>query len=354
MRRAWLVAVAVAMAAGGAALAGDGAPASVTFGDRVWRLQRSVATASMPWSVRPSPDGASLYVAHVGVGKRHRDNVWRYDAGTLKVEARAAFRGHGVETVFAPGGALYVTNSRAHQLVELDPRTLEVKRAIATDRVPKDVVLSPDGALAYVASWGEGTINVIDLHAGEAVASIRTGGNTRGVAITGDGARVYAMSFAADAVVAIDAERREVIARVKPCANPRHAVVTPDGDHLLVTCYGESRVVAVRTRDHEVARSIDVGRGPKTIALTPDGRFAVTADERSDSMSIIELATWESTTLPLPGDKPCGVAVSPAGDRVYVTARGSHELLELTVGDRTTPRRGTDTSRSSRRSPGGP
>lgn len=288
-----------------------------------WRVVGRVKTSSMPWSV--SATETSLYVAHVG--RKDRDNVWRYDAETLEVVARSRFPGHGVETSLTRDRAsLYVTNSRKHELLELDPEDLSVRRRLPTGKTPKHFVLSRDESTAYTANWSSGDVTATELSSAEQTWRVRTGRHARGVAIAPDG-DVYVANFGAGDVVAIDTERRTVAARARACTNPRHIVVV--GDRLLVTCFGAGKLAVFDRTSLERTHLVDVGRGPKTIAVSPERSLAVTADERGNSITFVDLATLSTETMQLSARKPCGIAFSPTGDVIYVTARGSHELLKL-------------------------
>lgn len=313
MSRAGVAAVALICSFAGAARA-DG-----------WRVESETNTGSMPWSVTVSPEGATLWVAMVGL--KDRDNVWRYDASTLEVQAKSKYRGHAVETILVAGGKrLLVTNSRRDELVELDAEDLSVERRLSAGKIPKDFRVSADETTAYLANWGGHGLTILDLDSGDK-DFVRTGRHARGIALAPDGSEAYVTNFGARSVAVVDLESLEVTARIKTCKNPRHVVVV--GDQLLVSCFGASHVLVIDRQDREVVRKLKVGKGPKTIALAPDGSFAVTADERGNSVSFIDLSTWQVDTVKLPARKPCGVTISPDGDKVYVTARGSHELLVL-------------------------
>jgi YVTN family beta-propeller protein len=299
--------------------------ASVGIADQ-WREDGDARAGSMPWSVTVSADGDTLWVSMVGL--RNRDNVWRYDADTLEVKAKASYRGHAVESVLIDGGArLVVTNSRDDKRMVLDAETLEVERAIEVGRIPKDFRLTADEKTAYIANWGGGSLSVVDLEAGKLTHDIRVGRNARGVALSPDGGEAYVMAFGPDEVIVVDTATRKVEARIDACKNPRHAQVV--GDHLLVTCFGARHVAVIDRNERKVVRKLRVGRGPKTIAVSPDQTIAVTADEKSNTLSFIDLESWTVNTVKTTGRKPCGVQFAPDGSRLYVTARGSHELIVL-------------------------
>ena len=292
-----------------------------------WRLVATTATGSMPWGVSVARDGASVHVTHVGY--KDHDNVYRYDAGTLAIEARAKFRGHAVESVPSPDGrTLVVTNSRRHELVVLDAASLALVARHGTGKIPKDLRLAPAGDIAYVADYGSNTLSAIDLVRGGR-RSVPVGKRPRGVAISTDGSRVYVANQGSRSVSVVDAATLAVVSTVRVCSAPRHIAVTPDGKWLLVSCFGSRQLAVLDARSHEVVRHVDVGAGPKTVVTTHDGRVALVANESGDSLTLVDLSSWAALTVPLPADKPCGLAVAPDDRRVYVTARGSHQLLVL-------------------------
>lgn len=290
----------------------------------VWEVVARVDTGSMPWGVTVSADGADLYVTHVG--QKDRDNVRRLDAATLELEARAKFRGHAVESALtADGKTLYVTNSRKHVLLALDAETLAVTARHPTGKIPKDFRLAADGSSAYVADYGGGTLSVIDLATGDRTA-VKVGRAPRGVALSPDGATAFVTNMGSGTVTVVDTATLDVTATWKACRSPRHVVAISEA-RVLVGCYGARNVVVLDAATGKKLRTVRVGRGPKTIALTPDGATAITANERDDSITFIDLSSYDTTTLGDVGDQPCGVTVSPDGTSVYVTGRGSDELI---------------------------
>lgn len=279
----------------------------------------------MPWGVSFSPDGARLYVTHVGL--RDHDNVWRYDRTTLEVKAAAKFPGHAVESVStADGKTLYVSNSRKDELLALDAETLAVTARFATGRIPKDFRLSPDERRIYVADYGGGTLTVIDVGGGE-TRQVKVGKHPRGVALSPDGATAWVTNMGSKTVSVVDTATLKVTTTVKVPSTPRHAVVTGDGRFVLVTCFGGREVVVLDAATGEIARRVKVGKGPKTVVITRDGKVALTADERGGTVTLIDLATWDALTVDVGEKQPIGLAVAPDDSRVALTARGSDRLL---------------------------
>jgi YVTN family beta-propeller protein len=302
-------------------------PSPGSAAEPTWRLVQRAKTGSMPWGASVSPDGKWLYVTHVG--NKDHDNVFRYDAATLRVEARAQFPGHAVESIVSRDGKrLFVSNSRKHELLVLDAMTLAVEARLATGRVPKDFRLSPDERLAYVADYGSDTLSVVDLRGERARQRVRVGRHPRGVATSPDGKTIYVSNNGSRTLSVVDAASLSVTT-VEVCPSPRHVVVSPDGASVLVGCLGSGRLVVLDAATRKVTRRLEVGRGPKTVLVTRDGKLAISADERGNSLSMVDLGSGTTETLPLAARGPCGLALSPDERRLYVTARGSHEVLVL-------------------------
>jgi YVTN family beta-propeller protein len=303
--------------------------ASVAAADRArstprWRVVEQVRTGSMPWGVI-ARDG-NLYVAHVGYSGR--DNVYRYDA-RLAVAARARFPGHAVELALTRDGkTLYAGNSRADRVMALDASTLAVRATYPTGSGPKDLCLSRDERTIYTGNFNANTVSAISLDGG-APSSIVVGDGPRGLETSADGQKLYVASLRASTVSVIDTATRRVQRTIAGCRGAAHAALSPDGKLLFVTCYGARHVQVIDTATDEPVRLVEVERGPNPIAVTPDGRYALVGNEFSSSLSAIDLASWEVSSLPVPIDRPTGLFVDPTGRRVYLTGRGTTQLLVL-------------------------
>lgn len=293
-----------------------------------WRLFGGVLAGSQPKSVQVAASGA-IYVANTGF--HDRDNVDRWDPVTLETVATAQFKGNAVEQVLSPDQkTLYVSNFYHQEVLALDAGTLRVRRRYQAGRVPKHLAISADGARLFVSNWDDDTTRIIELATGES-ATIAVGKEPRGTVLSRDQATVYVVNFSSDDITIIDAATRTVKKTIAAadlgCDAPRHAVVTRDDARVLVTCYHEREVVVIDRKTDTVERRVQVGKGPKTIDVSFDGRFAYTADYKGHGISVIDLATWESRTIPLPVWRASGLAVSPDDRRIYVTGWDSRNLV---------------------------
>jgi YVTN family beta-propeller protein len=141
---------------------------------------------------------------------------------------------------------------------------------------------------------------------------------------------VYVTEFGSNEISVIDTGTLEIIATIDPhCRAPRHAVATRDDKFILATCYGGNEMLVIDRTTDQIVRRVVVGRGPKTVDVSRDGKVAFTADYRDNTLSFIDLATWQTKQIPLPVHKTSGVTVTHDDSRVYVTGWDSRNLIVI-------------------------
>ncbi|MBI2897143.1 MAG: YncE family protein [Deltaproteobacteria bacterium] len=291
-----------------------------------------IETGSQPKGVSLSPDGSRIYVTVFG--RPDHDNVWVYDAATLRRVGTVSFEGNAVESISSRDGRrLFVTNFRRNRVEVIDTRTLQVTGEIEVGKNPKTMALSADGKTLFVANWSSHTISVVDLERERVVDTLRVAQNPRGMVVTGQG-RLYVASFTDDVIDVFDGPRGGLhrTDRLRVCAVPRHLVMSPDEEHLYVSCYRKSLLGTVDTDDNTVQR-IPIGRSPKTIDVSADGRWVVSADYGEGTVSVVDTRamqmrrTWiDDLTM------ATGLALSRSGPlRVYITSFDSNQLFVMGI-----------------------
>jgi YVTN family beta-propeller protein len=105
----------------------------------------------------------------------------------------------------------------------------------------RDVALSPNGAIAYVASCGPdvgAVVDVIDTRTNKITNTRKIaeiGGVFTGLTISGDGDRAYLVSD--DSITVLCTLTHDVIGVVRATARPSCLVESPDGTHLYIADY---------------------------------------------------------------------------------------------------------------------
>ncbi len=110
--------------------------------------------------------------------------------------------------------------------------------------------------------------------------------------------------------------------------SPVDLVLTPDEKWLLTANQTSDSVSLVRLSDGSIVREIACGKHPAAIALTPDGRRALVSATYSGQLRVLaidgeRLRAAGSITL---GFEPRGLAVAPDGKLAYVALTAANEV----------------------------
>jgi DNA-binding beta-propeller fold protein YncE len=136
----------------------------------------------------------------------------------------------------APRGLLVVVNSDEDTLALVDPLHPKVVAKIATSQHPQDVVVSPEGSLAYVAEMG----------------TMEAPGNT---------------------VAVVDLRARQIVKRFSlgRATLPHLLALSRDGQTLWAACAPENAIVELDTHDGTIRKIWDTQqKGSYLVAVTPD------------------------------------------------------------------------------------
>jgi YVTN family beta-propeller protein len=173
----------------------------------------------------------------------------------------------------------------------------------------------------------------------------------------------------------IDLETGEEVLRRGSCTNPHELATSPDGQHVALACYGGTTVDIFRTSDLERVQSAELGenarphgivwhdsgtlyataegrqsvfridwspgedialtefatgkQGSHMIAVSPDETAAWTTDLSSKTVTRIGLRGALDPLSVTVGEEPEGIALSPDGETLWVSARGSNQAFAL-------------------------
>jgi YVTN family beta-propeller protein len=224
-----------------------------------------IATHPLALSVRDlvvSPDGKYVYASRNGAGGA---DVAVLDTTTGRVEALDLAAEPGTTTecvrVSPDGGRLYVaTNGPAGgRLVvigaagHMGSRRKNSTRWRVIDTVEiglpiRDVAVSPNGAIAYVASCSPelgAVIDVIDTRTPKIAGTRKIGeisGILTGLTLSGDGDRAYLVTD--DGITVLCTLTHDVIGTVGVAKQPSCVVESPDAKYLYIADYSGKVTVA--------------------------------------------------------------------------------------------------------------
>jgi YVTN family beta-propeller protein len=110
--------------------------------------------------------------------------------------------------------------------------------------------------------------------------------------------------------------------------SPVDLVLTPDEKWLLTANQTSDTVSLLRVSDGAVVAEVGCGKHPSAIALTPDGRRVLVSGTYSGDLNVFDLdgtSLGPSGSLRL-GFEPRGIAVSPDGKLAYVALTAANEV----------------------------
>lgn len=292
---------------------------------------KAVATVPVghgPHEAAMLSDGRTAAVSDYGDSKKPGSTITLLDVAKAErvgtIELPPGARPHGLEAL--SDGRLLVTAEGIGELLLVDPKARRVEHRVPTHQeVSHMVVATPDGARAFVANIGSGTVTVVEGK--KAIRQIATGKGAEGIAMTPDGHEVWVTNREADTVSVVDTKSLEVVATIPAARFPIRVKITPDGKRALVSCASSGDVavfdVAARKEtsriplDKEAVSGAEsrlfsnqFGKSPVPVGLlvAPDGRRAWVASTNADVVSVLDLEKLVVVGRLTAGREPDGLA----------------------------------------------
>ena len=206
-------------------------------------------------------------------------------------------------------------NPRALHLIDVATRTLKQTIGIANSFV--GVAFNPSGSTIYVGGGASNDVKMFSRTANGTFSPAGTipiaGAAPSGLSLSPDGRRLYVALNMTHEVAAIDTATSTVVRRIPVGIYPYTTITSVDGSKVYVSNWG--------------------GRVPGPGDFT-DGLFPVVVDRRtgipvSGTVSVIDTASAAVVKTIDVGLHPTGMALSPSGDRVYVTNANSDTVSVL-------------------------
>lgn len=145
------------------------------------------------------------------------------------------------------------------------------------------------------------------------------------VVISPDGARAYVSDPGNNGVAVVDTTTRTIIATIGGLSDPMELALSPNGQRLYVV--RPDRVSVINTATNTITGDIaglfapeGESPTPQDIAVSPDGTFAYIVNSRGGVMSVVDTATNTvvNTITGLDG-RTVNVAFNKSGTRAYVS-----------------------------------
>lgn len=258
----------------------------------------------------------------------------------LPADVRAQDRADVLDRVVVRAQDRVVVLDRAEdRALVVHPVNGDVLASIPTGPEPREVVVSPDGRLAYVSSAGRaggrrgaeaGSITVLDLEENRVKAVFRPGGSHRlnGIGLNRSGRRLWVASEAQAGILELDAGDGSLLMLWRTGGVRSHALtLTPDGRKLYVA-NGHSDSLSIIDRVNVVGHRVPTGAGPEGLDLSPDSGEVWVVNRLDNSITVVD-ARRETTvaTLVSGGMEPVRIRFRPATEEAWVAHHRSRSIV---------------------------
>ncbi len=256
------------------------------------------------------------------------------------------------EVAFTPDGARALVTERDEGAVAvIDAATGRVLRHQPTGgEEPTGLAVTPDGKLALATNSYSGSLAFLDLDAGK-TETLPLPGMPWDVVVSPDGARAYVSVSQLDQVAVVDLATRKVVGRMPTGRRPRALDITPDGKVVVSANMTQGSVSFLDT-----ATLSPIGQAPtpavnmRGVAVYPNGRVAYCTGQRAQNERPTETAVgiWSNQAFHVVpgGDRngaeniwldiigqdvsdPDQVVFDPQRRRAFITCSGGHSVQVL-------------------------
>lgn len=310
------------------------AAASASFIDPVTGATvATVATGEGPHEIAVAPDGARAVVTNYGAERPGSSLT------VLDLTTRTAARTIDLAVLQRPHGVAWLPDGR-HVVVTIETDSLlavvDVDSGAVVGRIPTRqggshmVAVSPDGAFAYVANIGSGTVSMLDVAGRYLVRTAAAGAGAEGIAVSPDGAELWVTNRGANSVAVLDAATLAPLDTLASADFPIRVAFAPGGELAVVTnarsgtlrlfdAFERDTIATIvlpidSTRTRGTMLGPEFGRGtgvPIGVLVSPDGRWAFVANANADLVTVVDLAERRVVGYLPTGREPDGLAWVP-------------------------------------------
>ncbi len=229
---------------------------------------------------------------------------------------------------------LVVSKIERLTIFKVQDRTLTEIKKLPIGKYALEVWVAPNGKRAYVSNGDSNSITVVDLDTLEVAATITHPNllGPDGAAMTPDSKTMYVAAMKRDSVFVIDAQTNKVVKEIPvQIKTPRRVLLSPDLKRLYVAGNKTKAIAVVDLAAGKQVRAFKTGREPRggLTFLLPDGKTIVYGSVEDDTLSLVTVATGETTlTIGVP-PSPQRMFVAPGGSPIYVGSRMRSGITQI-------------------------
>src|SRR5215813_10952142 len=282
------------------------------------RVLATVPVPPGPHGIVITPDNRWVYVASDGAS-----TVSVIDTATDKLveNIEVGKNPHGLAVT--PNGKLILVGVYDTDTVAfIDTETKKVVGGVLVGK-PHNIAVHPNGTVAYVGSQTPGNFSlaIIDLHGRTVKPTVPLDKTPRGLEFGPNGKLLYITQAGVDSVVAVHPTVNKIVTQIPVGVSPHYANFTADGKRGLTAVQGPSLLAIFNPQTNDVEKSIKVGSRPHWVAPGPGSKTALTTNEESNDVSVVDLESDAVTNIPV-GGAPRKIAVQTAPAKQASSSRG--------------------------------
>jgi len=237
--------------------------------------------------------------------------------------------GGGVEIIFNHNGdKAYVSQMETARVFEIDTKTKEILRIFNTKSSwTKVLVLSPNEDFLLASNWSGNNVSIIDLRTGKLIENISVVATPRGIYILKDGKTFYIAGFGNGEIEKINLETGEKKVIFKSGGAMRHIVGDEEKSMLYFSDMGKNKIFKVNLQNDKVEEFVNTDSNPNTIVLTTDKKVLIVSNRGKNNISgnynipgpewgsilFFDILTGKMLDALVAGNQPTALAVSPDG-----------------------------------------
>ena len=248
---------------------------------------------------------------------------------TLRRKIRCAARAISLRP--APDGrSLWILCPEPPQLVRLPVTSFVPDRRIALPCLPSDFDISPSGnQIAFGCKAG--TVGLVNLDTRMMEQVVHIGASVDTLRYRKDGKILLAGNRTERMLSMIDAETAGLIVQLPLAIEPENFCFKPDGGQLFITGSGMDAVVTVYPYQTQIGSTTLAGRAPGFIAASETPGYLFAANPASDEVTILSIETQRVIAVVHVGQQPGYITITPDNQYALVLNRASGDMAVIRI-----------------------
>ena len=248
----------------------------------------------------------------------------------LVVGAGAAF-GAGCTQPKAPRffGVCFVANRDGRSIGVVDLSHFRMRRQIALDAAPEQVVAHPKLSKAYVLAPQNGTVYEIDANTQTIARRVRGGNIAAGMRVSRNGDALWVLYRDPASLVEIPFDSLRPGRRIRLAAPPDDCDLGRTTDDACVVSRRGRTITIVSLAQATVTRTISAPMEPSIARFRLDGKQLIAGSQADRSLTIYDVASG-NTVVRLPiSVAPRNFCFTDDGGQLYVTGDGMDAVVTV-------------------------